>query len=361
MSRGSNVLTVLVTGAGAPGIVGTIYALKNNPDNVPIRIVAVDMRKEVVGKYLADAFHMVPAAQDPNFTPSLLEIVQRESVDVVLPQVTRELSVFAQTQDQFESVGAKVVVSSYSAIQKANNKLNVLIAAEQTGVPHPQYRLTTSEQELIQAVNRFGYPTDKVVVKPPVSNGMRGLRIISSQSWDVKRFLEEKPQGVEVSLEELVPILRRGSWPELIVSEYLPGPEYTVDAFRGRYLKVAIPRLREQIRSGITFQGLTELRKDLIDYSLALADHLDLRYCFGFQFKLGEDDTPKILECNPRVQGTMVAGVFAGFNLIYYAVKEAMGRPINSFDSRNLRDGLRFLRYWGGIAVHEGAEILDRI
>jgi len=360
MINANKALTVLVTGAGAPGTAGTIHALRNNPDGLPIKVVAVDMHDEVVGKYLADAFYTVPFAQDPAFISSLFEIVKKENVDVVLPQVTHELSLLAQKQDQFESVGVKVIVSSYSAIQKANNKLNVLIAAEQTNVPYPQYRLTKNEQQLVEAVNSFGYPANKVVVKPLVSNGMRGLRIISSQPWDVKRFLEEKPQGVEISLENLLAVLRHGVWPELIVSEYLPGPEYSVDMFRGKNLKIAIPRLRKQIRSGITFQSLTELRKDLIDYSLALGDHLDLRYCFGFQFKLDKDGTPKVLECNPRVQGTMVAGVFAGFNLIYYAIKEIMGEPVDHFDSTNLRDGLRFLRYWGGVAVHEDTEFLGR-
>lgn len=354
-------LTVLVTGAGAPGIAGTIHALKHNPNNIPIRIVAVDMREEAVGKYLADTFYVVPSAQDPAFISVLLEIVKKEYVDVILPQVTLELLPLTQNREQFESVGAKVVVSSYSAIQKANSKLQVMRAAEQIGVPYPQYQMTTSEQELIRAVNSFNYPAAKVVVKPPVSRGMRGFRIISAQPWDVKRFLEEKPSEVEISLEELIAILRRGSWPELIVSEYLPGAEYTVDVFRGRYLKVAIPRRRVQIRSGITFQSLTELRNDLIEYSFALAEYLDLRYCFGFQFKCGEDGTPKILECNPRVQGTMVAGVFAGFNLIYYAIKEAIGEPPDSFASRDLRDGLRFLRYWGGIAVYEGNGTIERI
>ena len=361
MNKGGGALTVLVTGAGAPGIAGTIHALRNNPDDAPIRIVAVDMHEEVVGKYLTDAFYVVPPAQDSAFVPSLLDVVERENIDVVLPQVTRELSVLAEVHERFEAVGARLAIAPYSAIKKANDKLSVLVAAEQTSVPYPQYQLTANEQELMQAATSFGYPAKEVVVKPRVSNGMRGLRIISSQPWDVKRFLEQKPQGVEISLEELIAILRRGPWPELVVSEYLPGPEYTVDVFRGKYVKVAIPRLREQIRSGITFQSVTELREDLISYSLALADHFDLQYCFGFQFKLAENGTPKILECNPRVQGTMIAGTFAGFNLIYYAIKEAIGDPIDSFNSGSLRDGLRFLRYWGGIAVHENTKILGRI
>ena len=361
MDKRKDTLTVLVTGAGAPGIAGTIYALRNNPDAIAVRIVAVDMREEVVGKYLADAFYVVPPGGDSTFIPSLLEIAQKEAVDAILPQVTNELLPLAQARAKFESIGVSIVISSFSAVQKAIDKLSLLAAAEQIGVPYPQYQLATNKQELIQAVNSLGYPARKVVVKPRISCGMRGLRIISNRRWDVRRFLEEKPEGIEISLEELIAILGRGSWPELVVSEYLPGAEYTVDVFRGKHINVAIPRLREQIRSGITFRSKTELRRDLINYSLRLAEHLDLRYCFGFQFRQSEDGVLKIIECNPRVQGTMIAGVLAGFNLVYYAVMEAIGKSsVKSSDLKGLHDGLRFLRYWGGVAAHD-SRFLGRI
>jgi carbamoyl-phosphate synthase large subunit len=67
-----------------------------------------------------------------------------------------------------------------------------------------------------------------------------------------------------------------------------------------------------------------------------LAHELDLKYAFGFQFKGG-----KLLECNPRVQGTMMASTFAGANIIYSAVKYALGEEVPEFnidwDSRVLR------------------------
>ncbi len=68
-------ITVLVTGGGAPGIAGTLYALRNNPDDIPVRVIACDMRDEVIGKYLADKFYVVPPGKEPSFADALLEIV----------------------------------------------------------------------------------------------------------------------------------------------------------------------------------------------------------------------------------------------------------------------------------------------
>jgi len=348
--------TVLVTGGGAPGIVGTLYALRKNPDKSQVRVIACDMRDEVIGKYLADGFYKIPSAEDPDFVGALLSIAEREHVDVVLPQVTRELLPLSKERDRFQTRGIAIALATREAIQRANDKYLLVEAARSCGVPHPRSILTRSEKELVEAAKSLGYPKEKVVAKPRVSNGMRGLRIVCEELWDVQRFLTEKPDSVEIRLEELVAILRRGRWPELIVQEYLPGPEYTIDVFRGQASAVAVPRLREEIRSGITFRARIEMREDLKEFALSLAEELGLRYAFGFQFKLSKEGIPKVLECNPRVQGTMVAAVFAGCNVIWYAVKEAIGETVTVTKSM-LNDGVEFIRYWGGIAIDEGRKL----
>jgi len=345
-------ITVLVTGGGAPGIAGTLYALRNNPDGVKVRVIVCDMRDEVIGKYLADKFYVVPSAESPDFIDALLEVADHADVNVILPQVTRELLPLSENVHRFEAQGIAVAVASKTSIERANDKWMVLEAAKACGVPCPEGVLTYSEIELVQAVKAFGYPAKKVVVKPRLSNGLRGLRILSEELWDVTRFLKEKPGSLEIRLDELLTILRNGRWPELIVQEFLPGAEYTVDVFRGHHGAVAIPRLREEIRSGITFQARVELRADLEQFALQLAEELDLRYAFGFQFKLSEEGIPKLLECNPRVQGTMVTAMFAGCNVIWWAVKEALGGKVVPNKPSSSVNGMRFIRYWGGLAVY---------
>jgi carbamoyl-phosphate synthase large subunit len=87
-----------------------------------------------------------------------------------------------------------------------------------------------------------------------------------------------------------------------------------------------------------------------------LANYLQLNFCFGFQFKLDSEGVPKILESNPRVQGTMVASTLAGFNMIYYAVQSALGN--DCVQSIEIKDKSCFKRLWGGIATTiEGDEI----
>jgi carbamoyl-phosphate synthase large subunit len=354
-----NVINVLVTGGGAPGIAGTIYALRNNSDRRPVRIITCDMNSDAVGKYMSDKFYVVPKATSPNFFEAIMNIAIQEKIDVVLPQVTNELPVLSSNIESFSSKGIKVAISSKNSIERANDKWTLLEVSKDCRVPAPKSLLTYSESSLIEAVKKFGYPNKKVIVKQRQSSGLRGLRVLSEDSWDVKRFLTEKPEPIELSLEQLLSILRRGSWPELIVQEYLPGEEYSVDVFRGNSGAIAIPRLRKKMRGGITFHAVVEMNEKMQEFSLKLAESLDLRFCFGFQFKLSDEGIPKILECNPRVQGTMVTSVFAGYNVIWWSIKEVLGEEVSIPEP--IKNKVQFIRYWGGIAINDEGEVTGRI
>jgi carbamoyl-phosphate synthase large subunit len=346
-------LTVLLTGVGAPGTRGTLYALRHNPDGTRVKAVGTDLASGGLGRLWADAFHQVPAPETEGYVAALLAICRAESVDLVIPQTTRELAVFAGHKAAFEAESVRVMVSGQHAMAVANNKWELLKCAEQMNLPVPAHSLARSKAELIEAAVRLGYPANPVAVKPPVSNGMRGFRILREDAWDLERFLTEKPSGVEITLDQLVAMLSRGSsWPALLVTEYLPGSEYSVDVFAGSKVQIAVPRLRKAIRSGISFENELEYRDDLMQASLALGRQIGLTYAFGFQFKLDAAGVPKVLECNPRLQGTMVASLFSGVNLIWMGVQEAMGEPPERLPE-TLRAG-SFHRFWGGVGVSGG-------
>ncbi|MXV63354.1 ATP-grasp domain-containing protein [Natronorubrum sp. JWXQ-INN-674] len=342
--------TVLVTGCGAPGAIGTLWSLEQSEELSTVRTIGTDVREEQPGRFACDAFYSVPPADDPNFVDELLAICETEAVDVVLPQVTAELPVFASALDRFADIGTSVAVSDPAALERANSKRQLLEVCSDLGVPTPESIAVESRVGLEDAAAQLGYPERPIVVKPPVANGQRGFRMVS-EDWDQKReFYESKPDGTKVTMDRLQSVLGE-TFPTLLVSEYLPGTEYSVDGFRSETQTVAVPRSRDRIRSGISFQTTVTEAETLIDHSRALADEIGLEYAFGFQFKRAADGMFKILECNPRIQGTMVASTLAGSNLIDAAVRAALG------DSPTVESPeweTSFYRYWGGIGVRDG-------
>ncbi len=348
---------LLVTGAGAPGIRGTIYALRKNPDHMPLRIVGVDLNQDVAGRYLVDCFYQVPSPEDPSYLAAILDICKKEQIEVIIPQTTREINVLSRSLDTIARCGVRTMTSEAAAIEVANDKWRLLQRFQSMGLPVPQWYLARSEEELTEAAYHLGYPDRQVVVKPPFSNGMRGVRILTKDAWDVQRFINEKPSGLDISLEDILQILRRGAeWPELLVMEYLPGPEYSVDVYIGERTSIAVPRRRNVIRSGITFESVLDMRQDLSDYSLQAAREIGLRYAIGFQFKLDKNNVAKILECNPRVQGTTVASMFSGVNIIWMGVKELLGEP--PVEAVMSSDDVHFYRFWGGLGI-QGSSVYE--
>lgn len=347
---------ILITGAGAPGIAGTIYALRNNPDNRDFNITTTDIKNDCTGKYMSDNFYTLPEPESPEYEEAVKKIIKKENISIILPQTTREIEFYSKNRKRFADLNVGVVVSEYPGIQRANDKYLIIEACEESGVAYPQYFLAKSIKELETSIKSLGYPQRKVVIKPRHSNGLRGVRILSEEGLSFQKYLYEKPFELGMDMESFMKIfsgITSEEFPELLVTEYMPGDEYSVDLFRNNKGSVIIPRLRKSIRSGISFETKVDLSQtELIKFSGLLASHLDLIYCFGFQFKLDTEGVPKILESNPRVQGTMVASVFAGFNMIYYAVKECLGEEVN-LDAVRLIDKSEFKRYWGGIGISE--------
>ena len=342
-------LRILITGVGAPGIMGTVYSIKTNYDKRKVYLVGTDINENAVGKYLCNSFHVLPIASDAqNYLDTLKRICIKEKIDVIVPQNTRELLILASNKQEFIDINIQVLISNVEAIERANDKFELMKICKSHNIPVSEFEKVSEFDKLFEAAKNLGWPDRKIVVKPPSSNGQRGVKIIDEKKDFKKAFFDEKPSNLFDTMDGLNKILGQ-NFPELIITEYLPGEEYTVDLIRKGNFVSAIPRKRDLIRSGITFNGSVENNKDIINYSKKLAEVLNLEYCFGFQFKMDENNTPKILESNPRVQGTMVLSTIAGANIIYSSVKLLLGEDIPEF---NIDWNSKILRFWGGIGLY---------
>jgi len=352
-----NQVKILITGSGAPGIAGTVYSLRNNYDRRDVYLIGTDIKSGVAGQYLCDDFNIIPPAHDvDNYLNRLLEVCSDKKIDVILPQNTSELGILSQNRHRFERIRTKVVISGFQALRLSNNKFDLMNFCRSNEIPTAEFFLADKFDDLKGYAEILGWPDKKIVVKPPVSNGLRGTRIID-QNIDLKEmFYKQKPTSLYVRMESLYDVLG-DNFPELIVMEHLPGCEYTVDVFRYNQYMLVIPRKRQSIRSGITFGGSAEEHKQIMSFSQKLAEQMDLEYCFGFQFKLDEDGIAKILESNPRVQGTMILSTFAGANIIYSSIKAAIGEDIPDL---RINWNTKLIRYWGALNIVDN-ELIEKI
>ena len=123
-------ITVLLTASGAPGTAALVRALRDNGER-PVRLVGTDMSERSVGAHLCDAFHVTPAGSDPLFAEAVLDVAERERVDVVLPQSSFDLPGLAEARASFPM---PVLVSSPEAIRRSNDKAETYALLHRLGL-----------------------------------------------------------------------------------------------------------------------------------------------------------------------------------------------------------------------------------
>jgi carbamoyl-phosphate synthase large subunit len=343
MMKEKNEIKVLMTGAGAPGAAGIISCLKKDPN---IHLTVCDANPNAVGKYLNPDFEVILPAHHPEFISTILSLCTQKNIQVVMPLVTKELDHFAKYKNTFEDLGIKVLVSNEKALTIANDKSKLYSFLKENGIRVPDFKIVNTIDEFKNAITYLGYPKKKMCFKPSVSNGSRGFRVIDPSVDEFHLLFNEKPNSTFISYEKIIEILNDHHFPELLVSEYLPGDEYSVDCIANNGEPViCVPRKRTKMSGGISVEGEFVNNEAIINYCKTIISKIKLHGNIGIQVKQAEDGTFLILEINPRVQGTIVAGLGAGINLPLLAVKQELNIPLKK-EELSVKWGTRFSRYW---------------
>lgn len=332
-----------MTGAGAPGAPGIIKCLLQDP---AIHLTVADADENAIGRYLHNRFIKIPRADDPGFVEELLAIAKKENADLILPVVTKELFPFSQEKKQFEAASIRVLVSSAEAIALANDKGACYEFLQKHGVIVPKFFVATTTEAFIHAAFELGHPQRSFCFKPCTANGSRGFRIVSDSINEAEQLFSQKPYNTNITYTHALKILSSQHFPSLVVTEYLPAEEFSVDclAKNGKAVLV-VPRTREKMVNGISVRGRFVNDKTVVEYCKKIIEEIGLHGNIGIQLKRSENGEPLLLEINPRVQGTIVAALGAGVNLPLLSVKQELGLPIQQ-EEMQVKWGTAFSRHW---------------
>src|SRR5437764_8743795 len=288
-----DVTTILITAAGAPGAAALLRGLRENGER-EVRIVGVDMSERSIGKHLCDAFHLVPPGSDPGYADAVLEIVEREGVDVVLPQSSFDLPGLATARGRFP---VPVLVSSPETVRQSNDKAETYSLLQRIGVPTIDFRRVTGARAVAAAARELGYPDTPVCFKPVFSSGSRGFRILDSTVDRAHQLLHERPGSVSMRLEEALELLPDEGGTELLVMELATGGERTIDGIAdGEQILLGHPKTREAMRAGLAMYFVTLEDEGLMEIAGRLVRELAIEHFFNIQL-VGEH----VIEVNPRI------------------------------------------------------------
>jgi len=308
------VTTVMVTASGAPGTAALLRALRENGER-DVRLVGIDMSERSIGRHLCDVFHVVPPCSDPQYADAVLALVERERVDVVLPQSSLDLPGLAAARERFP---VPVLVSSAETVRRSNDKAETYSLLQRIGVPTIEFRRVSGARGVEAAAAELGYPDRPVCFKPVFSSGSRGFRVLDATVDRAHQLLHERPGSVAMRLEEALELLPAEGGTELLVMELASGGERTIDGIaNGERVVLGHPKTREAMRAGLAMYFVTLEDRRLMEIADRIVDELEIEWFFNIQL-VGD----RVIEINPRISTIVYQ---EDLNLPWLGVKRALG------------------------------------
>lgn len=307
------------------------------------------MNPRSIGRFQADAFHVVPAGSEPEFVPAVLDICAREGVEVLLPESSNDILELARNRARFEEAGTTVLVSPPEGIERANDKGAFFELLDEIGVRAPAWHRVRGGRELEAAARELGYPERAVCMKPPVEKGGRGFRILDPGVDRMHQLLHGRPGSVAMRLEEVLEILPAEGGEEVLVMELAQGQETAIDGIaRGGRVLLAHPKVKDAFRASLAMYFETLDSPYLDEVAEKIVAGLGLDYFFSVNV-VGD----VVIEINPRISTWVYQ---EDLNIPWLGVKHALGEiseeELAALRSR-VRPSRRALRYFDQVEWDE--------
>lgn len=237
---------------------------------------------------LLDVFHQVPAASHQHYLTRLQAIVLEYSVELIIPTVSEELPVLsaATSKELLETAGARLLISSEESVLLSDDKYYTMLTLRGDNVPVPDFaRINASSEALAQL-----YPEERIIIKPRVSRGGRGVRLATSADLGAGR--------AQAGTKDMV-------------QRFAPGREFAPMIFRNPDtgdFEACVVVEKTELREGLVGNAVSVRRCESDDpiaahvawvarnavQSLGLVGPVDM------DVRLGGDGQPLVLEVNAR-------------------------------------------------------------
>jgi biotin carboxylase len=281
----------------------------------------------------------VVLAQNPSRYPYLADgsiatrVVDTARVDLLktrIDQLIEEapLAGIYSSSDYFVEVAAELSQhyrlpgADPQALKACRNKFTQRLGLQSAGLRVPHFSLATSAAEALEALDKISLP---VVIKPTCGSGSVGVRLCRT----LEEVLSHAEQLLQLSVNERgIPRPR-----EVLVEEYLRGPEYSVEVFQSQAIGVTrklissepyfveighdFPaELSDSAQSRITEEAIKGIQRIGPTWGPA---HVELRLT---------PNGPVIVEINARLAGGFIprlVSLACGVDLIQETIRLAAG------------------------------------
>lgn len=245
-----------------------------------VKIFGASQNEPNHAEYIFDSYHILPRIDQSNFIYELKQLVNELHIEYIFPAYDDVIVKLAKHRDE---ISAKILAPGIEVCDILRSKSRTYhFFKGLIQVPHVF--------DSIESIYHF-----PVFLKPDRGQGSAGVEIIQNKTQLERMGIPSK---------------------EILITEFLPGEEYTIDCFsdRERGLLFSSARERRRIRNGISVNTRVTQLVGIEEIAKTISDALGMRGAWFFQVKRASDGRLTLLEIAPRIAGSMALNRVHGVN-----------------------------------------------
>ena len=254
-----------------------------------------------------------PVKYHEKFRQFMLDFISSERPDVTIPADDETVKFFSKNKNVLQEY-TKIPVANYETIELANNKAEIIRIAKKIGIPIPKTSIV-NDVESIDIPSNF-----PLIVKPNLGSGSRGMFVVNDEEQLFNAVQEITKKGMIALVQEKIP---------------MEGAGYGVSALLNWKSEVRAifvhKRLREYpVRGGPSTLRISVKYPELAKLGVKLLKYIGFQGAAMVEFKMDpRDNTPKLMEINPRLWGSLQLAIASGVNFPLYLVKLALDGDVD--------------------------------
>ena len=282
------------------------------------QLVGTDLTHSAPGMHAVDCAELVPSARTMHYVPRMKELVAAHKVRLVIPLTDVDLRILSRHAGSLQELGCTVMIAPEETVAVCRDKLKFDQLVRRAGLKG----ISSRDLKTFQAA-----PSYPCFVKPIHGSAAIGSRRIGSER-------ELRAHAATYGNQ-------------LLVQEYVPGQEFTIDVFRRRdgVICAVVPRQRLSIRAGEVEKGITVNDPQLIECTVKLVEQLPGAWgVLNAQCRRPAGGEPRFFEINLRFGGGAPLSLAAGVPLPKFVLMEVLGQTVEPMIGR-FTDKLLMMRY----------------
>lgn len=338
MNKMNEKVNVLITCAGGKFMYDFMACLRAVEG---MYIIGADADPEAQGQLIADKFYTIPmASQDPKaFVEAVSKIIKENDIDLFIPSADEEVSVSAEHYDHFtKELGTRLAFGNPDAVMHVTDKYNLLKTLSENGLYDGDFYKIQNRDELEDGLAKLNYSNTKIIAKPRLGRGSRGVFLFDDAVKDFYPFLEHRFCGSgnrDVFFSEMK---QRGLPVEdLVLMPYYDGAFYDVDmvAKDGELQDICIRlrQLKNQFSPTSTGHKIC-MKPEVIEYAAKVCKAVKADGVFDIDV-IETPETMVAIDAAFRFSGSVGASRVAGHNMPAQLVRSVMGLPLEKLKVKN--------------------------